>query len=181
MHVGWICSAVAFALTTACGRPAPPAAVSSPPSAAEPAAAAPPQPASAVEGGAESGHEHAAPHGGTLVELGDEFAHIELVLDAASGTLTAYSLDGEAEAGVRLAQPAITVRFVRPGEPPREVTLPAIANPLTGETATDSSQFRAIIPALKGATTFDGSIARVVVRGTQFDDVAFRFPSDGHQ
>ncbi len=31
------------------------------------------------------GHEHAAPHGGTLIVLGDEFAHLELVLDPGTG------------------------------------------------------------------------------------------------
>jgi hypothetical protein len=38
-------------------------------------------------------HEHKAPHGGLLVEVGEEFAYIELVLDRTSGTLTAYMLD----------------------------------------------------------------------------------------
>ena len=35
--------------------------------------------------------------GGTLVELGNEFAHVELVLDSNAGSLTAYVLDGEAQ------------------------------------------------------------------------------------
>jgi hypothetical protein len=50
-------------------------------------------------GAAQTGavHEHTAPHGGSLVEFGEEFAHIELVLDSATGVLTAYVLDGEAE------------------------------------------------------------------------------------
>ena len=129
----------------------------------------------------ESGHEHKAPHGGTLVELGDEFAHVEVVLDAAAGTLTAYSLDGEAERAMRLPQPGMLVRFVLPGELPREVTLSGVSNALTGETATDTSQFHATIPALRGATTFEGSIKNIVVRGTRFDDVAFRYPSNGHE
>ena len=45
-------------------------------------------------------HEHKPPHSGTLVEFGEEFAHLELVLDAATGTLKAYALDGEAEKAV---------------------------------------------------------------------------------
>ncbi|MBK7495896.1 MAG: hypothetical protein IPI28_11060 [Candidatus Omnitrophica bacterium] len=39
-------------------------------------------------------HHHAAPHGGTMVALGDHMAHLELVLDSQNGTLTAYILDG---------------------------------------------------------------------------------------
>ena len=46
-------------------------------------------------------HEHTAPHGGTLVVFGNEFAHIELVLDQTTGKLTAYVLDGEAEKSVQ--------------------------------------------------------------------------------
>ena len=42
-------------------------------------------------------HEHHAPHHGALEVLGDEFAHVELVLDEKTGRLTAYVLDGEAE------------------------------------------------------------------------------------
>ena len=47
-------------------------------------------------------HEHTAPHGGALVGLGKEFAHVELVLEKATGKLTGYVLDGEAEKPVRL-------------------------------------------------------------------------------
>jgi hypothetical protein len=34
--------------------------------------------------------ERKTPHGGALIELGEEEAHVELVHDAATGTLTAY-------------------------------------------------------------------------------------------
>jgi len=37
----------------------------------------------------EGGHEHHAPHGGTLVVFGDEAAHVELVLDPKTGALPA--------------------------------------------------------------------------------------------
>ena len=56
-----------------------------------------------------SAHEHHPPHKGTLVEFGEEFAHLELVLDPATGKLTAYALDGEAEKAVRLKQTEIVV------------------------------------------------------------------------
>ena len=51
-----------------------------------------------------SAHEHHAPHKGTLVEFGEEFAHLELVIDAATGRVSAYVLDGEAEKSVRIGQ-----------------------------------------------------------------------------
>ena len=51
-----------------------------------------------------SAHQHKAPHKGTLVEFGEEFAHLELVLDQATGKISAWVLDGEAEKAVRVAQ-----------------------------------------------------------------------------
>lgn len=146
-------------------------------STSSPSASAP----SAAEGGGEGGHEHTAPHGGTLVELGDELAHLELLLDASTGTLTAYALDGEAERAVRLAQSRIDVSVVGRDGRSTEVALAGVANALTGETDADTSQFLAIVPALKGVTEFDGSIKAVAVRGQRFHDVAFRYPSTAHE
>ncbi len=166
-------------LAVACSRSTPPASSSTPPSASASPAAAPPQ-APAAEGGGEDGHEHTAPHGGTLVELGEEFAHVELLLDSSTGTLTAFALDGEAERAVRLPQPTVAVSFVTQSGQPREVTLTGVSNALTGETDSDTSQFRAIVPALKGVTEFEGSIKAVLVRGQRFQDVAFRYPSTEH-
>ena len=121
----------------------------------------------------ESEHEHSAPHGGTLVELGEEFAHLEIVLDAASGKLTAYALDGEAEKAVRLKQPEIEVAIKTPAE---AIKLGGVANSLTGETSSDTSEFAGQSDKLKGASDFDGVIKAVNVKGKQFSNVAFSFP-----
>jgi hypothetical protein len=122
-------------------------------------------------------HEHHAPHKGTLVELGEEFAHLELVLNAQTGTLTAYVLDGEAEQSVRIAQPTIEVRLRLPGSSNTlEMTLSASANPLTGETVGESSQFQAQSDALKSVSRFSGIVKHVTAKGGTFDNVAFRFP-----
>jgi hypothetical protein len=135
--------------------------------------APPPPPAAA-------GHTHAAPHGGVLIELGEEFGHVELVLDGVAGTLTAYVLDGEAEQSVRLAQPSIGVRLagVMATEPgglsARPFELAARANVLTGETVGDTSQFTLTHDAFKGLTSFRGVITHVTYKGQDFRDVAFR-------
>src|SRR5258708_19176066 len=52
-------------------------------------------------------HEHHAPHGGTLVEVGEDFAHVELLPDLQQGNLTVYILDGEAENPIRIHQPSM--------------------------------------------------------------------------
>ena len=44
--------------------------------------------------------EHKAPHGGTLVALGDHQYHAEIAWDEKAKTITVYVLDGEAEKAV---------------------------------------------------------------------------------
>jgi hypothetical protein len=118
-------------------------------------------------------HEHSAPHGGALIELGEEFAHVEIVLDATTGMLTAYALDGEAEKPVRIKQTEIEVAVENPAI---TIKLGGIANALTGETAGDTSEFSGQSDGLKGAAAFDGIIKTISIKSKQFKDVAFNFP-----
>ena len=122
-------------------------------------------------------HEHTAPHGGTLVVLGEEFAHVEFVLEKATGKLTAYILDGEAEKPIRLTENTIGLKINQLNS---EQTLPlqlnAVANVLTGETEGDTSQFEGQLDALAGVTEFHAEIASIAVKGQIFTDVDFKFP-----
>ncbi|HVP27909.1 MAG TPA: hypothetical protein VMW35_01935 [Myxococcota bacterium] len=130
-------------------------------------------------------HRHVPPHGGTLVELGPELAHVELVLDPHAGKLTAYVLDGEAENAVRIRarQLELSLRDVKRGPgfpvPPQgsKVVLEAIGNVLTGETPGDTSQFEAETPTLTGVLAFQGALTRLEVRGAAFERVTFSFPA----
>ncbi len=130
-----------------------------------------------AESGGETGHEHAAPHGGALVELGEEFAHVELVYDAATDLLTAYVLDGEAENALRVAAPQLELQVVPTGGSPATVVLLARANALSGEAVGDTSQFAGPAPALKGVTTYTGRLKAITVRGQSFIDVPFVVPA----
>jgi Flp pilus assembly protein TadD len=125
----------------------------------------------------ESGHEHSTPHGGALLELGEEFARLEFVLDATTGRLTAYALDGKAEKAVRVKQSSIEITIFNPAA---VVKLYGVANSLTGESANDTSEFAGESDALKGASSFDGMIRAVTIRGRQFKGVTFSFP-DGNE
>ena len=49
------------------------------------------------------------PHGGHLLELGDEEYHLEWVHDDATGLLTVYILDGAMENEVPIAAPSLTI------------------------------------------------------------------------
>lgn len=121
-------------------------------------------------GGASEGkHPHQALHGGTLVELGEEFAHVELVLEGTTGKVTAYVLDGEVEKPIRLEQKEIVLKGKTV-----TVALQAVGSPLTGEKPGDTSQFEGQSDGLKGAKEFDGAIVRIVVKGRELTDVPLR-------
>jgi hypothetical protein len=126
-------------------------------------------------------HVHAAPHGGTLVVLAEEFAHLEFVLDPAAARLTCYVLGPHAESAVRIEQETITVaiRFTDPdavgGVDSRTLVMAAKANALTGETVGDSSQFDATDPVLGRIEAFEGLLLDATVRGRRFQDVRFLY------
>jgi hypothetical protein len=126
-------------------------------------------------------HHHTAPHGGTLVELGDHQFNLELVRDAATGTLTAYVLDGHAENFVRISLPMLPITATVGGVP-QPLSLMATANAATGETIGATSQFVAQADWLKTTGSFDVVIPMIEVRGTKFADVKFNFPkgADDH-
>lgn len=119
-------------------------------------------------------HEHHPPHGGTLVVLGKEFAHIELVLDKTTGQLTAYALDGEADNAVKIAQPEIEIKIEKPVS--LIVKLKAVENSLTGEKRGDTSEFAGQNDALKNLNDFDGEIQNIFIKGQQFQKISFNFP-----
>lgn len=126
-------------------------------------------------------HEHHAPHKGTLVEFGEEFAHLELVLDPATGKITAYTLDGEAENAVRIKQTEIEVAVSPAKAEAFTVKLKAVASTLTGETVGDSSQFEGQDDKLKDLKEFDGKIAAIELKGQAFKDVGFNFPKGNEE
>lgn len=132
----------------------------------------------AEAGGTHGPHEHAAPHGGTLVVLGDEFAHVELVLEAAAGELTAYVLDGEAIRGIPIPAPSLRIDVRTATRPAFSVALEPVENVLTGETRGHTSQFMGRSDDLAGLRAFRGEIVRIDVRGQRFEQVSFAFPDE---
>ena len=127
-------------------------------------------------------HAHTAPHGGTLVLMGDHFAFVELVLDSATGKMTGYILDGEAEKPVRISQPAIEMLILKPESPETGppigdlIKLNAAANTLTGESVGDTSEFVVTSDLLKGKDHFEGIVQSVTIKGEEIKGVSFHFP-----
>lgn len=123
----------------------------------------------------EAHHVHTAPHGGTLVEVGEHQFSLEFVRDAAAGSLTLYVLDGHAENFVRLNARVIELVCEVKGRT-EKLTLAAVANELSGETVGDTSQFAAQADWLKREGEFKGRIAALEIRGMAFKEIAFGFP-----
>lgn len=85
-------------------------------------------------------HEHAekGPHGGPLIELGDEEYHAELMLDEKAGVVTIYLLDGKAEKSVAIEAKDVLINL-KHGKKPEQFRLKA--GPIKGDPEGKSSRF----------------------------------------
>jgi hypothetical protein len=117
------------------------------------------------------GHAHTAPHGGVLIEVGEHAYNLELLRDSAAGKLTVWVLDGHAENFVRIKSPALEAT-VTSGSEKKSLSLKAVANPATGETVGDTSQFEAQADWLKGSLPLEVAFAPVDIKGRRFDGLA---------
>jgi hypothetical protein len=118
-------------------------------------------------------HAHAAPHGGTLVELGDHELHLEFVFPAGRDGLAAYVLDGHAERFIRVPIESFEVEVTLP-EGARILTFEAVANDATGETVGNTSQFEARADWLDGTEGFDAVLKEITIQGKSYRDLRFR-------
>lgn len=87
---------------------------------------------------AEHAHEHKAPHGGHLIELGSHEYNAEVLFDATSKLITIYVLDAHAENPVAVAVADISFHMAH-GDHEDEITLKA--EPQTGDAEGKSSKF----------------------------------------
>ena len=118
-------------------------------------------------------HMHTAPHGGSLIELGEHAFNLELVRDAAAGKLTAYILDGHAENFVRISAPSFEI-FATVAGAKQKLTLLAVANVATGEKVGATSQFEVTADWLKTTADFEGVITALTIRDNPFKGVALK-------
>lgn len=104
-------------------------------------------------------HPTAGPHGGPLVEWGEEELHLEVVIDHKTGSVTVYVLDEEVKKQVPITTDKLTL--ATSGTPSVTVTL--TADPDEGDKATKgaSSRFVGKDDALKGDQLISGSVSGV--------------------
>ncbi len=121
-----------------------------------------------------SHHQHLPPHGGTVVELGTDQHHLELLHEAGSEVITAYVLDGEMEKFIRISQPQFQIRVTRPSLGPLDFH--AVESAATGERVGDTSEFAASAPWLKTNAVFDGVLSEIKIAGQAYRDISFNYP-----
>lgn len=93
-------------------------------------------------------HDHPThgPHGGSLIELGEEEYHAELVHDEKSQTVTIHILDGAAKEAVAIEAESVTINLTHDGKP-AQFTL-AAANAQEGKASSFSSNDAKLAEAL---------------------------------
>lgn len=95
-------------------------------------------PPATVEAGHEHAHASAGPHGGSLIELGEEEYHAELVHNEQAGTVTVYVLDSAAKASVAIDAADAIINLKHDG---RGEQFKLAAAPDQGDPAGKSSRF----------------------------------------
>jgi hypothetical protein len=129
-------------------------------------ASGPTPPADAHAGEDEHAHEE-GPHGGQIIELGDEEYHAELTHDDATHKVGVYLLDSTAKAAAAIDAPSVAVNC-RIDEKPEQFTLVAVPQP--GEPAGSSSYFELVSEELCDGWDAPNSVARlnVVIGGKPY-------------
>jgi hypothetical protein len=132
-------------------------------------------------------HGKKGPHNGALVAIGEDAAHLEVVLDAETGKVTVYVLDGEAKNAVPIKAEKLELAFTKDhdhGEgdkdKPAAEELPETATlTLTAvEPAADgsSSVYAGASEALRGADEFDAVLTSISIAGKDYPNVKFNYP-----
>ena len=121
------------------------------------------------------GHGHKAPHGGVLVNVGDEFCHLEFVQEPESNRLQLHVMRFHPKEGpLKISMAQIEVGATTGGEEKAIVFKPV---ELDGITATDlpTSLYMAEVDWLKNAPNFNGTVKKLTIEGKLFLEIAFQF------
>lgn len=140
----------------------------------------PNKPAAHHEGdGHDHGHASEGPHRGTLVELGKEEYHAEVVHDDAAGTVTIYLLDSAAKKAVPIDAPEVLINLTHDGNAEQ---FKLAASPDQGDPEGKSSRFVSSDKELSEDLDAKGTKPQlvVVIDGKQFrGDIAH--DHEGHE
>lgn len=126
-------------------------------------------------------HDHPTegPHGGGLIELGNEEYHAELVHDEATGRVTIYLLDSAAKSAAMTEAAELKVNLSHEGQAEQFVLF---SNPQAGDALGTASRFDSTDPELAEELDHEGVKAQLVVMvgGKQFRG-EIHHEHDGHE
>ncbi len=105
-------------------------------------------------------HPTEGPHHGSLIELGNEEYHAEVVHDEKSGMVTLYLLDSSAKNSVSIAANEILVNLSHAGQAEQ---FPLPANPQSSDPDGHCSRFASPNPELYEELDHEGTNAQLVV------------------
>ena len=121
------------------------------------------------------GHTHKAPHGGTMVNVDNEFCHLEFVQDPLTKRLQMHVMRFHPKEGpVKFFAKEIRANTMVDGEKKSLVFKPT---ELDGETQTekDTSIYVAGAEWLKPNITYDISLDSLTLEGKTFHGISFKF------
>lgn len=109
---------------------------------------------------ADAAHPEVGPHGGSLIELGKEEFHAELVHDEKAGEVTFYILDGAAKNAVPIDATEVLVNLKHDGKGEQ---FKVAAKPASGDPAGKSSCFFSADKELAGDLDHVGADPQLVL------------------
>ena len=118
-------------------------------------------------------HVHVAPHGGQLVEVGEHGAgfNLELVLHP-DGFLQIDVLDAHAENFVRIPAYSMTFEIQDINNSTKQILCEAVEDPLTGETAGNSSLFTST-ERIQEFIPFKGVFTQLDIMEFSYENLSF--------
>ena len=120
------------------------------------------------------GHGHKAPHGGVLVNVQDEFCHIEFVREPDSNRLQLHVMRFHPEGPLKFFMEQIEVSAKVGGETKAIVFKPTEPDGLTATTE-PTSLYVAEVDWLEAAGQFDGIVTELKIEGKTIKEITFKF------
>jgi len=121
------------------------------------------------------GHGHKAPHGGVLVNVQDEFCHIEFVREPESNRLQLHVMRFHPKEGpLKISMAQIEVSAKVGGETKAIVFKPTELDGVM-VTTVPTSLYVAEVDWLEAAGAFDGTVTELKIEGKTIKEITFKF------
>ena len=120
-------------------------------------------------------HNHPAPHGGQLVELGEHGSgfNLELVLHE-QGFLQVYVLDAHVQNFVRISANSIDIEITDQNGNTKNITCEPVADPITGESIGNTSLFTST-ERINEILPLKGVINQIDIKEASYENVEINF------